>query len=102
MRGIELNRKKRKEAEEQERIKAEKAANTVHSKEEAISAVKAFYNREMTRTDPEGYLDRYTSFIAEDHGKTYTVYATYGGNMDVDYSIYQIDKENKNNIIKER
>ena len=43
LRGIELNRKKRKEAEEQERIKAEKAANTVHSKEEAISAVKAFY-----------------------------------------------------------
>ena len=98
---------------EQERLKQEteekaaaeakvkqEAANYVNSAAEAEQYVKAYYLRQMNIEDPEGYLDRYTTFTARDRGVYYEVCASFNGNFDVDFSLYQIQKNDKNDIIK--
>lgn len=93
----------KKEAEEKAAAEAkakEEAARHVNSASEAEKYVKAYYLSRMNKEDPEGYLDRYTSFVAVDRGTYYEVCASFDGNLNVDFSIYQIQKNDKNDIIE--
>lgn len=81
-----------------ENVEASTDTLSVNSANEAIALVKAYYQRQELQNDPENWNDDYTDFVAEEHDLYYIVFATYGGNFEADFSVYQIDKNDRNSI----